>query len=241
MKIAGIQKLSLLDFPDKMSCLVFTQGCNIRCPFCHNSSIIDFNYDNCMDEKEVFAYLKKRKGILEGVVISGGEPTLQKDLKDFIIKVREMGYSIKLDTNGCNPKILKELLDENLLDYVAMDIKNEVETCKYSKTCGLAQMRVDNILESINILKNSKIDYEFRTTITKELHDIDSIRHILDVIGNQPKYFLQNFRLSENVLDKNMHGFSIEELRNLEHTLNVDYKNVKVRDLYEEKGEEIYV
>ena len=154
---------------------------------------------------------------------------------------KEMGYSIKLDTNGCNPKILKELLDENLLDYVAMDIKNEVETCKYSKTCGLAQMRVDNILESINILKNSKIDYEFRTTITKELHDIDSIRHILAVIGNQPKYFLQNFRLSENVLDKNMHGFSIEELRNLEHTLNVDYKNVKVRDLYEEKGEEAYV
>lgn len=239
MNIEGIQKLSLLDFPNKLSCIIFTHGCNFRCPFCQNSTLIDNNYEECISEDTIFKYLKKRKGVLEGVVISGGEPTLQKDLKSFIKKIKALGYFVKLDTNGFNSKILKELIDENLIDYVAMDIKNEI--CKYSATCGLNQMKVDNILESINILENSKIDYEFRTTIMKEYHDIDSIKSILKLIGSKPKYFLQNFRLSENVIDKNIHGFSIEELKKLEHALNVEYKNVKVRDLYEEEGEKVYV
>ena len=239
MNIAGIQKLSLLDYPNKLSCIIFTHGCNFRCPFCQNSTLIDSKkFEDCISSEEVFNYLEKRKGILEGVVISGGEPTMQKDIKKFIKKIKDMGFSVKLDTNGFNSKILKELIDKKLIDYVAMDIKNEI--CKYSVTCGLNQMKVDNILESINILENSKIDYEFRTTIMKEYHDIKSIESILKLIGNKPKYFLQNFRLSENVMNKNIHGFSIEELRNLEKKLNVQYENVKIRDLYEE-GEKNYV
>ncbi len=238
MNIEGMQKLSLLDYPNKLSCIIFTHGCNFRCPFCQNSTLIDNNYEECIDENEIFKYLEKRKGILEGVVISGGEPTLQRNLKSFIKKIKDMGYYVKLDTNGFNSKVLKELIDLELIDYVAMDIKNEM--CKYSVTCGLNQMKVDNILESINILENSKIDYEFRTTIMKEYHDIESIKGILKLIGSKPKYFLQNFRLSENVMDKNIHGFSVEELRSLEQELNVIYKNVKVRDLYGE-GEKIYV
>ena len=239
MTIAGMQKLSLLDYPNKLSCIIFTHGCNFRCPFCQNSTLIDSNdIEDSISEEEVFEYLKKRKGVLEGVVISGGEPTMQKDIKKFIKKIKDMGFLVKLDTNGFNSKILKELIDKKLIDYVAMDIKNEI--CKYSVTCGLNQMKVDNILESINILENSKIDYEFRTTIMKEYHDIKSIESILKLIGNKPKYFLQNFRLSENVMNKNIHGFSIEELRNLEKKLNVQYENVKIRDLYEE-GEKNYV
>ena len=239
MTIAGMQKLSLLDYPNKLSCIIFTHGCNFRCQFCQNSTLIDSNdIEDSISEEEVFEYLKKRKGVLEGVVISGGEPTMQKDIKKFIKKIKDMGFLVKLDTNGFNSKILKELIDKKLIDYVAMDIKNEI--CKYSVTCGLNQMKVDNILESINILENSKIDYEFRTTIMKEYHDIKSIESILKLIGNKPKYFLQNFRLSENVMNKNIHGFSIEELRNLEKKLNVQYENVKIRDLYEE-GEKNYV
>ena len=240
MNIEGIQKLSLLDYPNKLSCIIFTHGCNFKCPFCQNSTLIDNNYSDCINEEEVFNYLNKRKGIIEGVVISGGEPTLQIGLKKFIKKIKNMGFLVKLDTNGFNSKVLRELIEDNLVDYVAMDIKNEI--CKYSVTCGLNKMKIDNILESINILESSNIDYEFRTTIMKEYHDVESIKSILKLIGNKPKYFLQNFRLSENVIDKNIHGFSIEELKDLECSLNVLYKNVKVRDLYEEKeGEKVYV
>ena len=236
MRIAGIQKLSLLDYPDKLSCIIYTYGCNLKCPFCQNSTLIDGDID-CIQEKEVFDYLEKRKNILEGVVVSGGEPTIQKDLKEFIKKIKDMGFLVKLDTNGLNPKMLKELIDEGLVDYVAMDIKNSI--AKYSPICGIKNVKTNNILESINILLNSKIDYEFRTTIMKGYHDIDSIKEILKLIGKKSKYYLQNFRLSENVLDKNIHGFSIEELIEIEKKLNVLYKNVKVRDLYEQrKGEE---
>ena len=135
MKISGIQKLTLLDFPDHVACTLFTPGCNFKCPFCHNSSLVlDLSTCQIIDEEEIFSFLKKRVGILDGVCITGGEPTLQKDLKDFIRKIKNLGYSVKLDTNGYRPEILKELVEENLLDYVAMDIKNSIS--KYPKTIG---------------------------------------------------------------------------------------------------------
>ena len=230
MKIAGIQKLSLLDYPDKVSCIIYTYGCNFKCSFCHNSTLLDGDLEQTKEE-DIIEYLQKRKKILEGVVISGGEPTIQKDLKKFIKKIKSMGFFVKLDTNGYNPKVLKDLIDEGLIDYVAMDIKSPLD--KYSTVCGVRNLKIDNIKESINILLNSKIDYEFRTTIMKEYHDIDSIKEILKMIGKKPKYYLQNFRLSENVPDKNLHGFGIEELMKMEKELNVLYKNVKIRDLYE--------
>ena len=241
MNIVGMQKVTLLDYPDKVAAIIFTRGCNFRCPFCQNSSLIDKNVGNeYISSEEVLKYLEKRKGVIDGLVISGGEPTMQHDLKDFIKKVKDIGMLVKLDTNGFNSKILKELIDENLVDYVAMDIKNEM--CKYSVTCGLIQMKIDNIKESIQLLENSSIDYEFRTTIMKEYHDIESIKMILELIGDKPKYFLQNFRLSENVLDKNIHGFTIDELKSIQRDLKEKYHNVKIRDLMNEnEGDKVYV
>ncbi len=241
MNIVGMQKVTLLDYPDKVAAIIFTEGCNFRCPFCQNSSLIDKNVGNeYISSEEVLKYLEKRKGVIDGLVISGGEPTMQHDLKDFIKKVKDIGMLVKLDTNGFNSKILKELIDENLVDYVAMDIKNEM--CKYSVTCGLNQMKIDNIKESIQLLENSSIDYEFRTTIMKEYHDIESIKMILELIGDKPKYFLQNFRLSENVLDKNIHGFTIDELKSIQRDLKEKYHNVKIRDLMNEnEGDKVYV
>ena len=240
MKIAGMQKLSLLDYPDKVAAIIFTQGCNFNCPFCQNSELIKTKSKDEIPEDEIINYLTKRKKILDGLVISGGEPTLQKDLKSFIKKVKELGLSIKLDTNGFNPQLLQELIDEKLIDYVAMDVKNEI--CKYSDTCGMKSFKIKNILESINILKNSNIDYEFRTTIMKEYHDIASIEEILKTIGSKPKYFLQNFNPSENVPDKNIHGFTYQELVTILDTLKKKYQNVAIRDLYKIKeGEEVYV
>lgn len=241
MNIVGMQKVTLLDYPDKVAAIIFTEGCNFRCPFCQNSSLIDRNVTNeYISSEEVLEYLKKRKGVIDGLVISGGEPTMQHDLKKFIRKVKDIGILVKLDTNGFNSKILKELIDENLVDYVAMDIKNEM--CKYSVTCGLNQIKIDNIKESIQLLENSSIDYEFRTTIMKEYHDIDSIKMILELIGDKPKYFLQNFRLSENVLNKNIHGFTTDELKSIQRDLKDKYHNVEIRDLMNEgEGEKVYV
>lgn len=241
MNIVGMQKVTLLDYPDKVAAIIFTEGCNFRCPFCQNSSLIDKNVGNeYISSEEVLKYLEKRKGVIDGLVISGGEPTMQHNLKDFIKKVKDIGMLVKLDTNGFNSKILKELINENLVDYVAMDIKNEM--CKYSVTCGLNQINIDNIKESIQLLENSSIDYEFRTTIMKEYHDIESIKMILKLIGDKPKYFLQNFRLSENVLDKNIHGFTIDELKSIQRDLKEKYHNVKIRDLMNEnEGDKVYV
>ncbi len=238
MIISGMNKLTLLDYPNYTACIIFTQGCNFKCPFCQNSPLIN-NGDGLIDEVEVLEYLNKRRKVLDGLVISGGEPTVQKGLKSFIKKVKEIGLKVKLDTNGFNPKLLEELINENLIDYVALDIKNCFN--KYAKTCGLNKLIIDNIKESINILKNSNIDYEFRTTIMKEYHNIEDILKILSLIGDS-KYYLQNFQDSENVVDKTIHGFSNDELLELESMLNIKYKNVKIRGLYtKEIGGRVYV
>ena len=153
MKIAGIEKLSLQDYPNHISCIIFTQGCNLKCPFCQNSTLIPFQSNDCIDTQEVLQYIKLRKGILNGVTISGGEPIMQPDLKDFIIKLKEIGIDVKLDTNGINYEILKELIDEKLVDYVAMDIKNTFK--KYSETSGISDMKTQNIINSIQLLKQN--------------------------------------------------------------------------------------
>lgn len=241
MNIVGMQKLSLLDYPDMASAIIFTKGCNFKCPFCQNSNLIENKInEEDINEDEVLEYLNKRKKVLDGLVISGGEPTLQKDLKQFIKKVKKIGLKVKLDTNGFNPKIIRELIDENLVDYIAMDVKNEF--CKYNTTCGMKSINTKNILESIKILESSNIEYEFRTTITKEFHDINSIKEILKIIGNKPKYFLQNFCLSDNVLDKSIHGFTYQELVDILDNLKDEYQNVNIRDLYKaKKGDEVHV
>lgn len=227
MNIAGVQKVTLLDYPGKVACEIFTQGCNFECPFCQNSSLIPITNTGEFSEEEIFEYLNLRKNILDGVVITGGEPTVQKDLKGFIKKIKDLGLLVKLDTNGGNPKVLQELIDEDLVDYVAMDIKNIFN--KYNITAG-KKINLDNIKKSIEILKASKIDYEFRTTIIKEMHSLDDIISICKLVGNA-KYYLQNFEDSENVIDHSLHGFSREELLFIDKYLKDVFPNVEIRAL----------
>ena len=227
MNIAGVQKVTLLDYPGKVACEIFTQGCNFECPFCQNSSLIPITNTGEFSEEEIFEYLNLRKNILDGVVITGGEPTVQKDLKGFIKKIKDLGLLVKLDTNGGNPKVLQELIDEDLVDYVAMDIKNVFN--KYNITAG-KKINLDNIKKSIEILKASKIDYEFRTTIIKEMHSLDDIISICKLVGDA-KYYLQNFEDSENVIDHSLHGFSREELLFIDKYLKDVFPNVEIRAL----------
>ena len=227
MKIAGYEKLSLQDFPNQISCIIFTQGCNIRCPFCQNSTLIPMDSNNLVSEKEIFNYLNLRKNIISGVTISGGEPTLQSDLESFIDKVKKMGLKIKLDTNGLNPKLLEKLIDSKKIDYVAMDIKNSLN--KYSLTSGVVKINMQNILNSIELLKKGKVDYEFRTTIINEFHTLQDIFEIIKLIGNS-KYYLQNFKNSEYVLDKNLTSFTEEKLV-LWNEILKDYPNVYIRGI----------
>mgnify|MGYP002559135766 FL=1 len=226
MLISGFDKVTLLNYPGLVACTIFTKGCNLKCPFCHNSSLISGNDDTYIDEDEIFKYLNKRKNIIEGVCISGGEPLLQKDIKEFIRKIKSLGLKVKLDTNGTNPDLILSLINDNLLDYIAMDIKNIKS--KYELTSG-AKVKIDNILKSINIVENSGIDYEFRTTIIKEFHTLSDIDYISKKLDKKSKYYIQNFVKSDAVLDKNLHSFTSDELKEMKQILNNE--NIIFRDL----------
>lgn len=231
MKIVGFQKLSLVDFPKKVSCVIFTEGCNYRCPFCYNSSLVYDKSNVVYEEEEILSYLEKRKNVLDAVVISGGEPTLQKDLEKFIKKLRKLPILIKLDTNGTNPEILEKLINEKLIDYVAMDIKNSFD--KYLLTTGVENARLDNIRRSIAILKENKVDYEFRTTVVKEFHTKEDIRKIKESIDDS-KYYLQNFSDNDNVYYTGLHAFDDCELLDIEKNV----KGVTIRGITHQKKEE---
>ena len=203
VKICGIQKLTLLDYPEHTACTLFVNGCNFRCPFCHNSELLGGGVE-FYDEAEVFAFLKKRAGVLEGVCVTGGEPTLYTDLDRLLRKIKDLGYSVKLDTNGYLPDRLAALIDAGLVDYVAMDIKNSPE--RYAETAGLPQERFDitAIERSIDIIMNSAPDYEFRTTVVTELFDETSIEGAARMILGAKKYFLQKFVMRDTVLSKTL-------------------------------------
>lgn len=207
MDFVGIDKFSLLDYDENVSVVLFSPACNFRCPFCHNGdSVLGNNHGIPFDE--ILDFLKSRVGLVDAVVVSGGEPTLMSDVKEKIIKIRELGFKIKLDTNGTNPEVLQELLNENLLDYVAMDIKNSEE--KYPLTCGVKSVPMDKIKQSISILKSSGIDYEFRTTLVAEYHSIDDMPKIGELIKGAKKLYLQKFVDREGVIKKGLHH--IEEV-----------------------------
>ena len=211
MKIAGLSKLTLLDFPGRMACIVFTEGCNFRCPFCHNASLVTHTEQNTeISEQEFFSFLQKRKGILDGVVITGGEPTIAKGLYEFIAKVREFGYPVKLDTNGSFPDRIKQLLDDGMLDYIAMDIKTTRE--RYPLVTGVA-VDYDKIAQSINIIKNSGIPHEFRTTVVRGLHEMEDIVEVARMLGKEESYYLQGFVDSGDILGEGCMAFSDEEMR----------------------------
>ena len=199
MNIQGLQKLTLLDYPGKMACIIFTAGCNLRCPFCHNSALVinppkesEFSVDEILD------FLKKRQGILEGVVITGGEPLLQNDLEDFIVKIREIGYSVKLDTNGTFPDRLRNLIDKGLLDYVAMDVK--ASPGGYSPSVGIGGYDVSKINESINLLLEGRVDYEFRTTVVREFHSIFDMKYLGEWLKGAKRHYLQAFKDSGELI-----------------------------------------
>lgn len=210
MRICGLQKVTLLDFPGHVACTVFLGGCNFNCPFCYNASLIgSVDAEELMSSDEFFKYLNNRKGILDGVAITGGEPLLHKEVKEFIQRIKNLGFKVKLDTNGSFPKVLKNLIDEQLVDYVAMDIKNTLD--KYCLTVG-CKINIEDIKESIQILINSNIDYEFRTTIVKEYHSIDEFTKIGELIKGAKKYFLQCYQYRDSVREKTLNAMTKEEL-----------------------------
>ncbi|MEG1529358.1 MAG: anaerobic ribonucleoside-triphosphate reductase activating protein [Clostridia bacterium] len=203
MEICGFEKFSMVDFDKKIACTVFTNGCNLRCPFCHNSSLVyGRSQADTIPESDVFDYLLKRRKLVDAVCVSGGEPTLQHDLTDFIKKVKDLGLLVKLDTNGTNPSKLKELLDQNLLDYVAMDIKNSED--RYNEISGRT-VDISKIKESVAILKNCKIEYEFRTTLISNFHTENDIVAILKLISGAPKYYFQKYVDNDDCIE---HGFT---------------------------------
>ena len=203
MRISGLQKMTLLDYPGKIACTVFLGGCNFRCPFCHNGELLDGSTETIMEEQEFLDFLSKRKGLLDAVCVSGGEPTLQAGLPDFFQKIKDMGYLTKLDTNGSRPEILKELVRRNLVDYVAMDIKNAPD--RYAQTAGAA-VQLDKIEESIRFLTEDHVDYELRTTVVAQLHDDESVLQMGQWVAScasktkVKRWFVQPFVDRETVL-----------------------------------------
>ena len=200
MLIKGLQKLTLLDFPEKMACTVFTFGCNLRCPFCHNASLVlsERADDTLIPEEEFFSFLQKRRGILEGVCITGGEPTLQPDLPAFIRKIRDVGFAVKLDTNGARPAVLKSLVAEGLLDYVAMDVKNSLSA--YPETVGLPAFDVAPVEESMDFLLEGHVPFEFRTTLVKGLHTPEGVAEMGRRLAGEERFFLQTFEDSGDLI-----------------------------------------
>ena len=230
MKFSGLQKLTLLDYPEKMACTVFTAGCNFRCPFCHNATLVnDINNEVVFEEYEILDFLNKRQGILEGVCITGGEPLLHDDLTEFIKKVKESGFKVKLDTNGSFPNKLKYLVNNNLIDYVAMDIKNSKE--KYSKTIDVKNFDISSIEESINFLLQNNIEYEFRTTGVKEFHNLEDIENISLWIKGANKYFLQNFVDSGNLICDGLSAHEPETINKMRQIAQNNIQYVGVRGI----------
>ena len=209
MNIQGYQKLTLLDFPGRVACTVFTGGCNLRCPFCHNAGLVRTPFSLANSEEELLSYLASRRTLLDGVCVTGGEPLLQSDLPAFLRKLREMGYAVKLDTNGSLPDRLQELLATGLVDYVAMDVKSSPQG--YAAATG-REGDVTPFLQSIRLLKESGIPHEFRTTVVKGIHTAADIDEIGKLLAGSTRYFLQPFRDSGNLLGHGCSAFSEAEM-----------------------------
>ncbi|MCR5636773.1 MAG: anaerobic ribonucleoside-triphosphate reductase activating protein [Clostridiales bacterium] len=212
MNIQGFQKMTLLDYPGKVACTVFTGGCNLRCPFCHNAELVLDPFEYKSVENEVIEYLNKRKGLIDGVCITGGEPLLQKDIVSFINRVRELGYKIKLDTNGTFPDKLNNIIESKLVDYIAMDIKYSVENYDLAVGCNVNK---EKITESIKLIKTSKIDHEFRTTAVKGIHSVTDFEKMAQLVGNNEKYYIQMFVDSGNLIGKGVFAFNEQEMKNI--------------------------
>lgn len=229
MLISGLQKLTLLDYPGRVACTVFTGGCNFRCPFCHNAPLVlPEQLAQDTDEEQVLSFLKKRVGVLDGVAITGGEPLLHKDIGDFLAKVKALGYQIKLDTNGSFPELLMELVKAGLVDRVAMDIKN-APAC-YGETAGVAGLDLAAIERAKDFLLSGAVDYEFRTTVVKGLHDEERLKEAARWISGAREYYLQQFKDSGQVLNiTGLGAFDEKEMHALAEAVRPWVPAVRVR------------
>ena len=230
MIIHVLQKLTLLDYPDKVACTVFTAGCNFRCPFCHNASLVlPEQFSAAIDENDIISFLKKRKGVLDAVCITGGEPLLQPDILEFIKKIKNIGYLVKLDTNGSFPDKLKEIVSSGVIDYVAMDIKNSEKN--YAKTCGLEKFDFDSIKRSVDFLLSGPTGYEFRTTAVREFHNEQAFRDITTLISGAENYFIQNYIDSGDTVGEKCSGFTEKELSSFVDIVRPYVKNISTRGI----------
>ncbi|BCZ26749.1 anaerobic ribonucleoside-triphosphate reductase activating protein [Claveliimonas bilis] len=230
MIIQGLQKLTLLDYPGKVACTIFTAGCNFRCPFCHNASlVIDTSANETIPEEEIFRFLTKRQGILDGVCISGGEPLIQDGIEEFIRQIKEMGYDVKLDTNGSFPDKLIRLVEAGLIDYVAMDIKNSQE--HYGRTIGIEDYDIRDVHRSVKYLMSGKVPYEFRTTVVREFHQRSDFASIGRWIRGAREYYLQQFVDSGDLIRPGLHGYNKEIMEQALEVVKKDVESAKLRGL----------
>ena len=229
MLIHGIQKMTLLDYPGYVACTVFLNGCDYRCPYCHNFELVDGSSVPVMEDEEFFSFLGKRKGLLDGVAISGGEPLVHADIDVFIKKIREIGFRVKLDTNGYHPDRLQMLIDQGLLDYIAMDIKNSFP--KYGKTTGFPNIDTAVIEKSIGIIMGSDVDYEFRTTVVGGLHEKEDFDLMGTAIRGAKAYYLQQFTQRDTVPDTSLFSPSAEDMETYLETAKKYVGNTLLRGM----------
>ena len=229
MKIHGLQKMTLLDFPGLVACTVFLGGCDLRCPFCHNAEILDMNAPAVMDDKEFLEFLETRRGKLDGVAVTGGEPTLRPDLPELLREIKRLGFKVKLDTTGNHPDMLKRIVGEGLVDYVAMDVKNSKE--RYAETVGLTGFDISRVDESISFLLRGDVEYEFRTTVIKQFHDKDSFIGIAEWIKGAEKYYLQGFVDRDTVPFAGLEARTEEEMKKYAEIVKPYVKSVELRGM----------
>ena len=228
MKFGGLQKLTLLDYPEHVACTLFTIGCNLRCPFCHNLSLVVGNLEKLeqITQEEALAFLRKRSNVLEGVCITGGEPLLQAGIEEFITQVKQMGYKVKLDTNGAYPDKLRQLVEAKLIDYVAMDVKNS--KAMYNKTCGCV-VEMDDVCKSVEYLKSGVVDYEFRTTVTGTFHSDKSVEDMAQWLQGAKRWYLQQFVNSGKLIDNTVVGVDEQTLTRFQQIAQKYVPNTQLR------------
>lgn len=227
MTVNGLQRLTLLDYPGRLAATVFLAGCNFRCPFCHNASLVTHIGDEVMSDDELLSFLESRRGKLSGVCVTGGEPTLRHDLPQLLRKIKSLGFAVKLDTNGTNPAMLRSLVSEGLVDYVAMDIKNCKE--RYAETAGVSDLELSSICESVDFLLSGIVEYEFRTTVVRELHTAADLTAIGEWIRGARAYFLQTFKDSGDLIQDGFSGYSEAEMQELLQVIFTFIPNAQIR------------
>lgn len=229
MRIQGLQKLTLLDYPGRTACTVFLSGCNFRCPFCHNAPLLQGDNGDAMDEDALLMFLKKRQGVLDGVAVTGGEPLLRQELPSLLEKIKALGYAVKLDTNGAVPERLEAIVQAGLADYVAMDVKNSPE--RYAQTIGVCELDLTPVFKSVSFLLRGTVAYEFRTTAVAELHDDASFQKLGDWLAGAERYFIQRFEPRETVLKAGLHAPAPEQLRHWAELVRPKIPNVALRGI----------